>query len=169
MRDNEWSLQNYSHTHKHTHTHTHTHTYPHFPFFFKLRTCWEDNGPWKSLLSDWVHSCWAHRTTTTPAAPFPPLLRNLRGHGGGEPGHDHTDWALFSPEHPHVLFPQQFVLYWSLSAHCHCSQNAGELCDREGHHLLPWMHNSALFLSSFYYCRELYVGWNGIWMLCCYL
>ena len=24
-----------------------------------------------------------------------------------------------------------------LSAHCHCSQNAGELCDREGHHLLP--------------------------------
>ena len=71
----------------------------------------ERNGCRKSLLSDGVHPRWAHRTVTTPAAPFPPLPRNLCGHGDGEPGHDHTDWAQFSPAHPHVLFPHQLVLY----------------------------------------------------------
>ena len=39
----------------------------------------------------------------------------------------------------------------------------------EEHHLLPWMHDSALRLSSFYYCRGLPVGCNGIWPLCCHL
>ena len=50
-----------------------------------------------------------HRTATIPAAPFPPLPRNLFGHGSGEPGHDHTDGSQFSPAYPHVLFPWQFV------------------------------------------------------------
>ena len=72
-----------------------------------------------------------HRTATTPAAPFPPLPRNLCGRGDGEPGHDHTDGGQFSPAHPHVLFPWQFVPSLSLSVHCHYPQNAGELCYRE--------------------------------------
>ena len=52
-----------------------------------------------------------HRTATIPAAPFPPLPRNLCGHGSEEPGYDHTDWGQFSPAHPHVLFLWHFVLF----------------------------------------------------------
>ena len=138
-------------------------------FLFQLRTDWEHNGPWKSFLSDWVHPRWTHRTATTPAAPFPPLPRNLSGHDGGEPGHDHTDWAQFSPAHSHVLFPQQLVLYWSLSVHCHYPQNAGELRDREEYYFLSWMHDSTLFLHHFCYFIKSHAGCNGIWPLCCHL
>ena len=80
-------------------------------YSFPSRDYADGNGSRKSLLSDLVHPPWAHKRATTPASPFPPLPRNLCGHGGGEPGHDHTDWAQFSPAHPHVLFPKQFVLY----------------------------------------------------------
>ena len=74
---------------------------------------------------------------------FPSLPKNLYGHWDGEPGHDHTDWGQFSPAHPHVLFPQLFVLYWSLSVHCHYPQMLVNSV-REKKYLLPWMHDSAL-------------------------
>ena len=134
-----------------------------------FRNYLEGNGSRKSLLTDRVYPRWAHRSATTPAAPFPPLPRNLCGHGGGEPGHDHTDRAQFSSAHPHVLFPHQFILYWPLSFHSHHPQNACELCDKAEHHLLSWMHDSVVFLHCFYYCRVSHVGCNGVWPLCCHL
>ena len=144
----------YKHTHRGTKKYTH--------LLFLYTNLGEDYGPWKSLLSDWVHSRWAHRKAMTQAATFPPLSRNLCGHGGGEPGHDRIERAQFSPAHPHVLFPQQFVLYWPLSVHCHYPQNAGELCDREEDYLLPSMYDSTLLLPCFGYIRMSYVACNGI-------
>ena len=91
----QWPSQNYSPqhpltcTHAHTDTHTHAHTgIKSTHFLFQLRIDWEDNGSWKSLLSDWVHPRWAHWSATTTVAPFPPLpdascpafiLHSLRG------------------------------------------------------------------------------------------
>ena len=119
-------------------------------FCFLSRNNAEGNGSRKSLLSDWVHPHWAHRTATTPAAPFPPLPGNLCGQGGREPGHDHTDWARFLPAHPMYSFLSSLsFIDLSQSVHCHYPQNAGELHDREEHHLLPWMHDSALLPPPF--------------------
>lgn len=66
-----------------------------------------------------------------------------------EPWHDHTDRAQFSPAHPHVLFPHQFVLYRFLSFHCHYPQNADELCDREEHHFYPECMTQLYFFLIF--------------------
>lgn len=90
----------------HSHDHVCSHMYTHFLIFLNLE-------PWRGywtleitpqLLSS---SCWIHRTVTTPAASFSPLLKNLCGHGGGEPGQDHPDWAQ-----SHVLFPHQLVFIY---------------------------------------------------------
>ena len=153
----------------HTHTHTHSHTSILIFCFLNLKPAEKkmDSGNHSSLTEFILTGLTEQPQFQLPF--FPSLPKNLCGHCGGEPGHDHTDWGQFSPAHPHVLFPQQFVLYWSLSGNCHYPQNAGELCDREKYHLLSWMYDSALFLSSFYYCRELCVSWNGIWPLCCHL
>ena len=84
------------------------------PYSLPFRNYPERNGCRKSLLSDWVHPRWAHRSATTPVATYLSLPRNLCGHGGGEPEHNYTDWAQFSPAHSHVQFPHQFILYWPL-------------------------------------------------------
>jgi olfactory receptor len=46
-----------------------------------------------------------------------------------------------------VLFPHQSVLHRPLPFHCRYPQNAGELCDREEHHLLH------CYLTQLYFFR----------------
>ena len=151
-----------------TQVHTYTKTATHSVNFLSLNF-WQERGCWKSFSGNSLHPGWALQTASSAAALLPPLLRNLHHYSGGQCEHDHTDWAHFSPENSYVLFPQQPVLHWPLPFHCNYPQNAGKFCEREEHHLLPWMHDSALLFLFFCHFRVSHAGCNGIWPLCCHL
>ena len=155
-----------SHTDKHTHTQTyvhksfslsHTHTSTLIFCFLNLKPAEKkmDSGNHSSLTEFILTGLTEKPQFQLPI--FPSLPKNLYGHWDGEPGHDHTDWGQFSPAHPHVLFPQLFVLYWSLSVHCHYPQMLVNSV-REKNISYPECMTQL-------YC----VCWNDIWRLCCHL